>query len=69
MDAELAEAGDEDVLAGCYGSLHDFQEGFGHLDGFGLRDAKSVMDAVNDVGFDEAHDEGSYFGSWFLRSS
>jgi hypothetical protein len=39
------------------------------LDGFGLRDAKSVMDAVNDVGFDEAYDEGSYFDSWIFIAS
>ena len=34
------------------------------MNGFGLREAESVMDAVNDVGFCEGHSEGSCFGFW-----
>ena len=55
VHAEFPKPGDQDILAVYYGSLHDFQEGFGELNGFGLREAESVMDGVNDVGFGKGH--------------
>jgi len=64
LHTEFPKPGDQHILTGCYGSLHDFHKGFGDLNGFGLREAESVMDTVNDVGFCEGHGEGSCFGFW-----
>ena len=63
----IAEEDGNDIIVtcnGCYGSLHDFQEHFGELNGFGLREAESAMDGVNDVGFRVGHSGAPCFGFW-----
>jgi len=50
----------QDILAVCQGSLHDFQHGFDKFGRLGLGMAKIVMDGVNDVGFGKSHGGGLF---------
>ena len=52
---EFPETGDQDILSRFKGEFDDFQDGFGGLDGFGLREATVAVNLVDDVGFGECH--------------
>lgn len=55
FDLEFPEAADEDVFAGFQGGFHDFQCGFGDLDGVGLGEVGVGVDLIDYVGFGGGH--------------